>query len=257
MSDHELAGPPVAAHDVEHARRQVLRGELGQHQGRHRRGLGGLQDHRVPGRDGRRPLPGRHHEGVVPRRDLGDDADGLAAQHTGVALDVLPRGRALRSPGLAGSGPDDVQDVRHLRPHRPTWLAGVAALRIDELLGPVLQGLREAKQGEHPLRRRGVPPAREGAYRGGKSRIEVGLPGDRCDLVGLTGRGVDDRVGQLGERRSSRSAVEVVQHPPDSRREVQRDGPGAPACRSCRLRYEAARQRTRRPWVPRSPPSPP
>ena len=70
--DQRPAGVPVAADDVEHARREELGGQLGQPQRRHRRGVARLEDDGVAGRDRRGDLPDRHHHRVVPRRDLAD-----------------------------------------------------------------------------------------------------------------------------------------------------------------------------------------
>ena len=69
---------------------------------RERRRLGRLEDDRVAGRQRGADLPDRHQQRVVPGRDLGDDADGLAPDHRRVALEVLARGLALQAARGAG-----------------------------------------------------------------------------------------------------------------------------------------------------------
>jgi hypothetical protein len=100
----------------------------------------------LPGGDGRRPLPGGHHERVVPGRDLRDHAERLAAQEGRVPGRVLAGGQRLRDAGGAGAEADDVEHVRHLGAHRLARLAGVAALRLDEVLRARLEQVREPEQ---------------------------------------------------------------------------------------------------------------
>ena len=60
-------------------------------------------------------LPGRHHQRIVPRRDRGDDADRIAADHRGVAGQVFA---APTMPGMrahrAGEEAEAVDDRRDL-----------------------------------------------------------------------------------------------------------------------------------------------
>src|SRR3712207_8933852 len=51
-----------------------------------------------------------HHQRVVPRGDLADDADGLAADHRRVALEVLARRRSLHR---ARGACEEAQAVGH------------------------------------------------------------------------------------------------------------------------------------------------
>ena len=109
-------GVRPAADDVEHAVRQHADEQLG-HPHRRRRGeLRRLEDDGVARRDRGRPLPDRHHQRVVPRRDAAADADRLAAHAGGHARPRTPRrrgppaaGRRRRrtaaGPGSAGSRP--------------------------------------------------------------------------------------------------------------------------------------------------------
>jgi hypothetical protein len=90
----------AAAHDIEDARRNAgierhLRrredGEAGQ--------LRGFEHHRVAAAQRRRELPGRDIEREVPRRDLADDAAGLAQNH--VAPGQMGGHKAEGDPGRA------------------------------------------------------------------------------------------------------------------------------------------------------------
>ena len=65
-----------AGDQVDDARRQVVEAR-GEHQGRERRELRGLADHRVPRRQRRRQLPGEQQQRVVPGDDAADHADRL------------------------------------------------------------------------------------------------------------------------------------------------------------------------------------
>ena len=77
--------------------------------GGERRVLGGLEDHRVPGGQGGRDLPGQHEEGEVPRDDLADHANGLAVRElvvdqlrpAGVMVEVPRRQRDVEIARLA------------------------------------------------------------------------------------------------------------------------------------------------------------
>ena len=97
--------------DVEDARRDVslLGDELGQASGVERRVRGGLEHHRVPGRQGLSDLVEDHLEREVPRRDGPDDARGLAHELAG-------RSRAHRVVGV-GQLLDPRKGVHVL--HRP------------------------------------------------------------------------------------------------------------------------------------------
>ena len=106
------AGPPQ--HDVEHAGREHVGQQLGHPHRRGGRQLGRLQHHGVAGGHGRRPLPHRHHQRVVPRRDLSAHADRLPADARRHALHVLGGGLAAEQAAGSGEEPDLVHDRREL-----------------------------------------------------------------------------------------------------------------------------------------------
>ena len=77
-----------------------------------------LEDDGVAGGERRGDLPDRHHHRVVPRRDLADDPDRLAADPRGVARHVLPRRLALEHARRAGEEPQLVDHRRDLLARR-------------------------------------------------------------------------------------------------------------------------------------------
>ena len=89
--DEGGAGLVAAGDHVEHAGRQELGGHLAQFERGDRRGRGGLEHDRVSGGERRTDLPHRHHQRVVPRRDLAHHTNRLTPDHRRVALGVLAR----------------------------------------------------------------------------------------------------------------------------------------------------------------------
>ena len=159
-STTRAAGVAVAGDDVEHARRQELLGELGEQDGARGRGVAGLEHDGVARGEGRGDLPDHHHQRVVPRRDLADDADRLAPDERRVVLQVLARGPALEHPGGAGEEPDLVDARRELLAGRQAErLAGVPGLGLHELVGPLLQRVGDLEQRLLALGGGGVAPA--------------------------------------------------------------------------------------------------
>ena len=98
----------LAAHDVQHARRQELRRDLGHQQGCHRRRVRRLEHDCVARGDRGRPLPDGHHHRVVPRRHLRAHTDRFTPDERREAGHVLPRRPDLRGPAprprRSGSG---------------------------------------------------------------------------------------------------------------------------------------------------------
>ena len=79
-----------------------------------RRLLGGLEHHGVAGGQRRAQLPGGHHQWIVPRRDGGDHADGIAADHAGEARQVFTGHRAVHGAARAGEEAEHIGDGRNL-----------------------------------------------------------------------------------------------------------------------------------------------
>ena len=194
--DEPASGLAVAGHHVERARREELRGELGQAQGALGGGVAGLEDDGVAGGERRPDLPRGHQEGVVPGRHLADDADGLTADPRRVAGHVLARRPALQDPRGPGEEPELVHHRRDLLARGERLdLAGVLRLEIDELLGVRLDRVGDLQQRLLALARRRTPPLAEGAV-GGVVR--------RVDLLGAADRARGPRPGRWpGRRRRS------------------------------------------------------
>ena len=105
-----------------------------------------LEDDRAAGRERGRELPGRHQQRVVPRHDLGGDADGLlqrveeqrAADRSRAAGDRRDRGRVEAE--VLGGTCDLGLDGRDR-------LADVARLELRELLAVRARSRRRARAG--------------------------------------------------------------------------------------------------------------
>ena len=203
MADERVAGGnAVAGDDLEHAGGQELLRELGEAERRQRGLLGRLQDLDVAGGKRRPELPDRHHQRVVPGRDPGDDPEWLAPDDRGVALDVLAGGLALERAGGAGEEAQVVGGERHLVARDRHRLADVLRLELRQLLGVVVDHVRELQQQLHPVLRRLVAPLGE--------RLPGGV--DRAlDVLGARPRHLGDHLA--GRRDSA---------PPSSRRTPRR-----------------------------------
>jgi hypothetical protein len=119
-----------------------------------------------------------HHRRVVPRRHRGADADRLAPDERRVAGHVLARRLALQHARRAGEEADLVAHRRHFLLQRELLgLAGVLRLDLHELLGALLERVRDPQQGALALGRRGVAPALERARGVLERRVDVRLAG--------------------------------------------------------------------------------
>ena len=221
-STTSATGVAVTGDHVEHARGQELRGQLGEQRRGRRRGVAGLEDDAVARGQRRRDLPHHHHQRVVPRGHLADDADRLPAYERGVVLEVLPRRLALEHPGGAGEEADLVDRRRQLLVDgEPDRLAGVAGLDVDELARALLQRVGDLEQRQLALGRGGVAPGLERLVRGPVGAVDVlgarlggrrvHLPGGRVDdVVGLPRRAVHQlAVDDVAEGRVSHESHPV------------------------------------------------
>ena len=174
---HEAPGLSGAEHQVEDPGREDLTGDLGEDDGALGRVGTRLEHHRVACGQSGPDLPDEHHEGVVPRDDLPDDADGLAANLRVQPLGVLARGDTRLEAGGPGEEPQ-LRGPCHdlLRPDHLGELTGVAALSLDEPVGIGLQGVGEPEQEHLPFRRRCQPPALEGLEGGVVGGVDIGGP---------------------------------------------------------------------------------
>ena len=130
VGDERGAGLVAAGDDVQDAARHGVGGELGEPQRSVMGVVGaGLSTTVLPRGQRGGDLPDRHHQRVVPRRDLADDSDRLAPHHRRVALDVLAGAlpsRLRAAPAKNAQLVDDSGDLVGL--HRVDRLAGVGGL---------------------------------------------------------------------------------------------------------------------------------
>ena len=137
----------------------------------------GLRTIVLPAASAGRDLPDRHHQRVVPRRDLADDPDRLAPHPGGVARHVLPRAQPVEHARGAGEEPQLVDAGRHLVGRGQVQrLAGVPGLDRDELVGTLLDRVGEPQQRELALGRGGAAPRRERLRRRAVRRVDVLRP---------------------------------------------------------------------------------
>ena len=215
--DRGTGGLTQAGHDVDHAGWNADFGdELPETQRRERRLLGRLQHHRVAARERDAELPRRHQQREVPRDDLADDADGLAA---GVAEHPLAGDRhrdrlALdlrRPPGVVAELVDHERDVGDARDR--DRLAVVERLELRELLAVRLDEVGELPEHPAALRRRRARPgsALERLPRGADGAIDVLLVAGGNLRERLFRRGIVGRECLAGRRFHP---LAVDQHPP-------------------------------------------
>ena len=186
--------------DVHHPGREAdLGDELGEAQAGQRRELGRLHHDGVAGREGRAELPPAEHQREVPRDDLADDAD-RPAEHVVQEPGVHGDDRALHLVGHAGEVaerggcPGDVEDGGVAE-----RVAGVGGLQAGELVGVVLDGVRQPVEQPAAARRRDPGPAGEGLACRADRPLDIARPrgGDLRDhLAGVRvehgeGRAVD------------------------------------------------------------------
>ena len=190
---HALA---PAADDVDDAAGEQLAGELRQAQGGERGLLGGLEHHRIAGGEHWGHLPSRHHQRIVPGGDTAHHTDGVAADHAGVPLDVLPRQRPLQAAGSAGEEAEAVHYRRQLViEHRQIGFAAVEGFEGRELLGVALDGIGQAQQQGTAARRGGAAPLGEGALGAVHRPVHLLERGFRHGGYELPGGRVEDGLG--------------------------------------------------------------
>ena len=98
--------PSPGRMEIDSRRELGLLGDLGEQQRGQRRGLGRLEDRRVPAGQRGRELPRRHQQREIPRHDLADHAErcdlarGVGGNRRSQACRPIPRNRrSVRRPG--------------------------------------------------------------------------------------------------------------------------------------------------------------
>ena len=197
-------GLALAGHDVEHAGREDVGGDLGESQRAERRELRRLEHDGVAGRERGADLPGRHVERVVPRRDRGDDAERVAPQERRVLLHVLAGGPALEEPRAPPAKNRQLSSVRSIS--NSMIDSGLPTLSISSVwivvevgldgVGDLVQRSRCARAGScaahSSKRRRGAATAASTSTASLDGNLVEHLAGRRVhDLVGRAALGVD------------------------------------------------------------------
>ena len=206
-------GIAVAADEVRDAGREDLGAELGQdRERRHRSRLGRLQNERVARRQSRGDLPDRHHHRVVPRGDLADDADRLAADPRRVALQVLPGRAAVHVPGGSREVAEVVAHEGNLvLVEGRARLAGVRGLDVGELVCPLLDPVGELEQQRHAIAGRGDAPGLKRLLGGLDGGVDVALARQRGLGDHLARGGVDDVLTLVVGRRNELAVDHVLE----------------------------------------------
>ena len=164
--------------DVEHAVRQPRLGERrGEGQHRQRRLLGGLDDHRAAGGDGRADLAGAHGEREVPGRHEEAGADRLLDGQQPAAAGRGLHPAAVDAHRLLGEPAQELVAVGHLAGGLLERLAHLEAHQRGELVAARGHQLEGAPQDLAPLAGRGARPAVLGRHRGLEGPLPVGHRG--------------------------------------------------------------------------------
>jgi hypothetical protein len=185
---------PEALHHVHHAAGQDVGDELHQRHDGHRRLLGRLEHHAVPGGERGRQLPHRHQEREVPGDDLAHDAEGL--------LEVVGHGVVVQLRDVPLLRPQAAREIAEVV-HRQRQVGGPGL--ADRL--PVVERLEEGERlevGFHPVGdaiedvgpvggRRSVPADRRRMGRVERLvHVLVGAAGDLAQRLAGDRRQVDE-----------------------------------------------------------------
>ena len=166
---------PEPVDDVQHAGRQQIADELGQHHDADRGLLGGFQDHAIAGGQSRGEFPDRHQDREIPRDDLADDAERLVEMIGDGGL-VDFREAAFLGAGAGGEIAEMVDGERNVRKRGlADRLAVIDRLDIGEqveiLLHPVGDAVEDQRAGGHGL----LAPGLGGGMGGIERQIDIGL----------------------------------------------------------------------------------
>ncbi len=175
--NHHGAGFAGAQDNVEDTGREDLAGQACQHQGGLRGGgVGRLQDNCVACGQGGADLPDGHEERVVPRSNLGYDADRFATYVGGVALEVFACGLAFDDARCTGEEAELVSTCGNfLGGDQGTDLTGVAVLGFHEFIAIGLDGVCELEEHQLALAGSGLLPRLESLVGRGHGGVHIGL----------------------------------------------------------------------------------
>ncbi|CFW91781.1 Uncharacterised protein [Bordetella pertussis] len=199
----------IAVDHVEHARRQQVADQFGQHQDRGRRLFGRLEHHHAARRQRRRQLPSHHQQREVPGNDLPHHADGFV-EVVGHGVGVDLRDGALLRPDAAREIAEMVDRQRQVgRGGLAQRLAVVDRLGHRQHGQLSLDAVGDAQQDVGPLGGRGARPRGARAMRRVQRQFDVGRARARHAAKRLAGNG-RQIVEVLPACRSHPLAADVV-----------------------------------------------
>ena len=202
----------VAVDDVEHAFRHArLEHDAPQVRRREGRLLGHLEHDAVADREGRRRLPAREQERVVPGRDRTDDAVRLALRVDEVAR-VGRVGASVRQLGVGREVREEVGGEHHLGGRLTERLARVPRLDLADDVRLRADLVAHPAQDPSPLawRHPGPGAAVPDILRGTDGRVDVLGLAERDLGQDLARRGIDRVERPAGHRRDLASADHVM-----------------------------------------------
>ena len=196
--------------DVEHAGRQQISDQLGQHQDRDRGRFGRLEHHAVARAQRRGQLPGRHQDREVPGDDLTDHAQRfLDVIGDRVVVDVA-QGAFLR-PHAAGEVAEMVDRQRDVGVERlADRLAVVDGLGVGQQLEVGFEAVGDLEQQVGALGGRGLAPGVGGGVRSVECQLDIGRARAGGLGVDLAGHRGDDVEVLAVDRRDPTATDEVV-----------------------------------------------
>ena len=170
MGDQRAASVPRTGEDVDHAGRKVgLLADLGEGQRGQRRGLGGLEHHRVAASQRGRDLPGQHEQREVPRDDLPGHAQGFRRRAIARVFELVGPARVVEEVCRDRGGP---------RRAIPDRLAVVERLEHGQFAGAFLDDPGDAEQVLAAFHgRQHGPDVFVGLAGGGHRAVHVGRAG--------------------------------------------------------------------------------
>ncbi len=185
---------PVSLDDVENTGRQPRLGRDVRQQGRGERGpLGGLEDHRIAGGQGRGYLPSGQHQGRVPRGDQDTGACRVPRDVVRVSARLEVLVVQLQQPVR-----EETEVVRHPGHHTPAVRAEESAIVVGlddrQLFDPLLDAVSDGMENTGTFGTRGRGPARERRFRGsdGLGGLDGPTASDFPKGPTIDGRGVSE-----------------------------------------------------------------
>ncbi len=135
---------PSSEQDIDHPRRKDILRQRGKFKRRQRRDFRRLNHHAVTCRQRGRQLPGRHHERIIPRRDRGNHANRVPADHRRMSFQIFARRQSTQTTGRASKKAKDIHDCRNfIIDYAVQRLTAVLRFQPGKLKGVLLDAVRQ------------------------------------------------------------------------------------------------------------------